>query len=109
MRGRPMIIKSQKALLYKKGFELQCPVRKNLYTKGQDLIVAMKIFYKSRRPDLDESLILDLLQGFVYENDRQVKMKYIEWGLDKENPRTYIVISTIDNKEKVLSTLLDII
>tara|TARA_R110000787_G_scaffold117478_3_gene228134 strand:+ start:265 stop:684 length:420 start_codon:yes stop_codon:yes gene_type:complete len=109
VRGRPMIIKSQKALLYKKGFELQCPVRKNLYTKGQDLIVAMKIFYKSRRPDLDESLILDLLQGFVYENDRQVKMKYIEWGLDKENPRTYIVISTIDNKEKVLSTLLDII
>ena len=107
VRGRPMFIKSKKALAYKKAFELQCPQRKNLYTKDQDLIVAMKIFYKTRRPDLDESLILDLLQGFVYENDRQVKMKYIEWGLDKKNPRTHIVISTIDNKEKVLSTLLD--
>ena len=67
----------------------------------------MKIFYKTRRPDLDESLILDLLEGLVYENDRQVKMKYIEWGLDKERPRTHIVISTIDNKEKVIETLLD--
>ena len=107
VRGRPMFIKSKKALAYKKAFELQCPQRKNLYTKDQDLIVAMKIFYKTRRPDLDESLILDLLQGFVYENDRQVKMKYIEWGLDKERPRTHIVISTIDNKEKVIETLLD--
>ena len=70
-------------------------------------MVAMKIFYKTRRPDLDESLILDLLEGLVYENDRQVKMKYIEWGLDKERPRTHIVISTIDNKEKVIETLLD--
>tara|TARA_R110000744_G_scaffold125117_1_gene230763 strand:- start:498 stop:923 length:426 start_codon:yes stop_codon:yes gene_type:complete len=109
VRGKPMIIKSQKALLYKKGFELQCPVRKNLYTKDQDLMVAMKIFYKSRRPDLDESLILDLLQGFVYENDRQVKLKYIEHGLDKENPRTSIVISTIDNKDNILKTFIDIL
>ena len=40
-----------------------------------------------------ESLILDLLQGFAYENDRQVKEKHIYWGLDKENPRTQIKIS----------------
>ena len=107
VRGRPMFIKSKKALAYKKAFELQCPSRKNLYTKGQDLIVAMKIFYKTRRPDLDESLILDLLQDLVYENDRQIKIKYIEHGLDKEHPRTTIIISTIDNKGKVLETLLD--
>jgi len=67
----------------------------------------MKIYYKTRRPDLDESLILDLLEGFVYQNDRQVKLKHIVWGLDKENPRTEIVISTIDNKDLVISTLLE--
>ena len=57
-----MFIKSKKALNYKKAFELQCPVREPLYEKGQDLVVAMKIYYKTRRPDLDESLILDLLE-----------------------------------------------
>jgi len=107
VKGRAMFIKSKKALNYKKAFELQCPVREPLYEKGQDLVVAMKIYYKTRRPDLDESLILDLLEGFVYQNDRQVKLKHIVWGLDKENPRTEIVISTIDNKELVVSTLLD--
>ena len=69
----------------------------------------MKIFYKTRRPDLDESLILDLLQGRVYENDRSVKSKFIEWGLDKENPRTLIVISSIDNKDLVRKTLVEIL
>lgn len=107
VKGRAMFIKSKKALNYKRGFELQCPVRKPLYEKGQDLAVAMKIYYKTRRPDLDESLILDLLEGFVYQNDRQVKLKHIVWGLDKENPRTEIVISTIDNKDLVISTLLE--
>ena len=107
VKGRAMFIKSKKALNYKKAFELQCPVREPLYEKGQDLVVAMKIYYKTRRPDLDESLILDLLEGFVYQNDRQVKLKHIVWGLDKENHRTEIVISTIDNKELVVSTLLD--
>ncbi len=109
VKGRAMFIKSKKALNYKRAFELQCPVREPLYEKGQDLAVAMKIYYKTRRPDLDESLILDLLEGFVYENDRQVKLKYISWGLDKVNPRTEIVISTIDNKELVISTLLEIV
>jgi hypothetical protein len=37
-------------------------------------------------------LILDLLQGVAYENDRQVKEKHIYWGLDKENPRCEIKV-----------------
>ena len=41
----------------------------------------MLIYYSSRRPDLDESLILDLMQGVIYKNDRQVKQKNIYWGL----------------------------
>ena len=67
----------------------------------------MKVFYKTKRPDLDESLILDLMEGLVYENDRQVKFKYVEWGLDRGNPRTLIVVSSIDNKDTVIKTLLE--
>ena len=48
------------------------------------------IYYASRRPDLDESLIMDLLQDVAYKNDRQVKAKIILHGLDKDNPRAEI-------------------
>ena len=109
MGGKPRFIKSKKALLYSRGFDHQCPIRREPFEKKEDLAVAMKIFYKTRRPDLDESLILDLLQGRVYENDRSVKSKFIEWGLDKENPRTLIVISSIDNKDLVRKTLVEIL
>ena len=107
--GKPRFIKSKKALLYGKAFDKQCPIRKEMFNKKQDLAVAMKIFYKTRRPDLDESLILDLLQGRMYENDRSVKSKSIEWGLDKNNPRSVIVISSLDNKDLVRTTLLEIL
>jgi len=61
-----------------------------------DVRVTMHIYYASRRPDLDESLILDLLQGVAYMNDRQVKEKHIYWGLDKERPRSEITVEKID-------------
>lgn len=60
-----------------------------------DVCVEIKIYYASRRPDLDESLILDLLQDVAYTNDRQVKEKHIYWGLDKENPRCEIKVSAL--------------
>jgi Holliday junction resolvase RusA-like endonuclease len=60
-----------------------------------DVAVHITIYYASRRPDLDESLILDLLQDVAYENDRQVKEKHIYWGLDKENPRCEIKVEKI--------------
>ncbi len=57
-----------------------------------DIKATIDIWYKSRRPDLDESLILDLLQGYAYINDRQIKEKHIYWHLDKENPRAVILL-----------------
>jgi len=91
------MIKSQKALNYADAFKQQCTPLAVLMTG--DVKVTMQIFYASRRPDLDESLILDLLQGVVYENDRQVKEKYIYWGLDPENPRTEIIVERISPVE----------
>jgi Holliday junction resolvase RusA-like endonuclease len=84
------LIKSQKALNYSDTFRLQCPPLAKLMTG--DLRVSMRIYYATRRPDLDESLILDLMQGLVYENDRQVKERHTYWGLDAENPRSEIII-----------------
>jgi Holliday junction resolvase RusA-like endonuclease len=92
--GRPMFIKSEKALTYAESFRKQCT--HNVHTPfACDVQVEMTIYYASRRPDLDESLILDLLQGVAYLNDRQVKRKVIDWGLDKENPRCVIRVSPL--------------
>lgn len=93
VRGKPMFIKSAKALAYAKAFKQQVPAGCEML--AGDVCVHIKIYYASRRPDLDESLILDLLQGVAYENDRQVKEKHIVWGLDKENPRCEITVEKI--------------
>lgn len=88
--NRPAFIKSQKARDYVNAFKLQCPKLTELM-QG-DLSVTMTIYYASRRPDLDESVILDCMQDLIYENDRQVKEKHVYWGLDKDNPRAEIKV-----------------
>lgn len=92
--GMSRLIKSKKALSYSDVFLQQCPPLPTLMTG--DLRITLHIFYASRRPDLDESLILDLLQGRVYVNDRQVKERHCYWGLDAERPRTEMIIEKID-------------
>jgi hypothetical protein len=91
--GMSRLIKSKKALTYSDVFRQQCGKLPTLMTG--DLRITLHIFYASRRPDLDESLILDLMQGLIYENDRQVKERHCYWGLDLENPRSEIIIEKI--------------
>lgn len=91
IRNKPAFIKSKKARDYAVAFDAQCPRLAPLMTG--DVQVEMTIFYASRRSDLDESLILDLLQGKIYQNDRQVKRKIIHWALDRHNPRADITIT----------------
>ena len=86
--GKPRFIKSKQALKYAEDFAWQCPKKETL--------IPMTIYYQNRRPDLDESLILDLMQGMIYENDRSVKEKHIFHGIDKENPRAEIEVNVID-------------
>ena len=90
------LIKSQKALDYSDVFRQQCPAITPLMSG--DIRMHITIYYASRRPDLDESLILDLLQGLVYVNDRQVKERHTYWGLDPENPRAEIIIEQLPKK-----------
>lgn len=94
IRGRPAFIKSDKARKYVTTFQAQCPQLEVPFEC--DVLVEMVIYYATRRPDLDESLILDCMQGAIYKNDRQVKQKMIYWGLDRENPRTIIKVSPCD-------------
>ena len=68
IRGRPAFIKSKKAREYVKIFDGQCPRLKTLLQ--DDVAVIITIYYKSRRPDLDESVILDVMQGLVYNNQK---------------------------------------
>jgi len=96
--GMSRLIKSQKALNYSVMFKQQAKPITPLIT--QDVRITLHIFYASRRPDLDESLILDLLQGVLYVNDRQVKEKHVYWGLDKENPRTEIILEVLPEEKK---------
>ena len=92
VRGKPMFIKSAKALAYAKAFKQQCASSEVFEC---DVAVTIRIWYASRRPDLDESLILDLLQEVAYKNDRQVKEKHIYWELDRVNPRCEIEVSAL--------------
>jgi Holliday junction resolvase RusA-like endonuclease len=96
VRGKTMFIKSAKALEYAKSFKQQvgAATQAGVMLEG-NVAIHITIYYASRRPDLDESLILDLLQGVAYENDRQVKEKHIYWGLDKEKPRCEIRVEKI--------------
>ena len=91
--GKPAFIKSKKALAYVKAVQAQVPIRKDLL-EG-DLRFTAHIFYASRRPDLDASLILDALQGRTMANDRQVKEIHLYHHLDKNNPRAVVTDEAI--------------
>lgn len=91
--GKVRVIKSEKALGFVRAFQYQCPVLEPMFLG--DVRVSMTIYYASRRPDLDESVVLDAMQGRVYANDRQVREKVIRWGLDPERPRVEFVVEPL--------------
>jgi len=90
--GKPFVafIKSPKALAFVDAVKAQ--VRPLARPLVGELTAYIQIFYANQRPDLDESLVLDALQGLVYANDRQVRTRIVDHGIDKENPRVEIAI-----------------
>lgn len=93
IKGVSRLVKSDKAQGYARDFLRQCPILDPLF-EG-DVHVEMDIYYASRRPDIDEHQILDLLQGRVYRNDRQVRRKTIQGHVDTASPRVAIRISLV--------------
>jgi Holliday junction resolvase RusA-like endonuclease len=102
---RPALIKSQKARAYERDALRQIPPAARVRLQGP-VRVTLRIFYASERPDLDESVILDVLQDRyvgkgerrelvqrgVYLNDRQVREKHVYHAIDRANPRAEIEV-----------------
>lgn len=88
--NRPASIKSDKARAFEASVKQQVKALPRLMT--EKLVVFIRIFYASERPDLDESIILDALQGLVYANDRQVREKHVYHAIDRKKPRFEIVV-----------------
>ena len=102
--NRPAIIKSQKAREYERTALLQIPTSARLMLTGK-LRFTAHIYYASERPDLDESVLLDVLQARrkhgqivrdgIYVNDRQVREKHVFHHIDRADPRAEIEIEEI--------------
>lgn len=106
---RAAVIKSKKARGYEHDALLQIPQHARQRLTGPVKLTA-KIFYASERPDLDESIVLDvlqdryhgkgdkrvLLQSGVYRNDRQVRERHVYHAIDRANPRAEIEIEALE-------------
>lgn len=109
-RSRPTVRKSDKALAYEESALRQVPPAARQRLEGP-VRVTLRIWYASERPDLDESVVLDVLQDRwkrpkdgservliqrgVYRNDRQVREKHVFHGIDPANPRTEIEVEPL--------------
>lgn len=103
--GRPASIKSDKARAYVQDALRQIPPAARMRLEGP-VSLTVRIFYATERPDLDESVILDVLQdqyagagplrrlvqAGVYRNDRQVRERHVFHAIDRKNPRAEIVV-----------------
>lgn len=117
---RTILRKGDKALSYESDALRQIPPRARQRLEGP-VRVTLRIFYASERPDLDESIVLDvlqdrwskrtkaaegepeperkLLQAGVYRNDRQVREKHVFHGIDRKNPRAEIVVEALQAQQ----------
>lgn len=116
VRSRPMSIKSKKALAFERYALRQIPPMYRVQLSGP-VRVTLRMFYASERPDLDESVIVDVLQdryarvkvggvsvrelvqAGVYANDRQVREKHVYHGIDRTNPRTEVIIEPLTSQQ----------
>jgi Holliday junction resolvase RusA-like endonuclease len=119
VKSRPMSIKSDKALAYERYALRQIPSNCRVQLSGP-VRVTLRIFYASERPDLDESVVLDVLQSRyakvkrrgvkarelvhpgVYVNDRQVREKHVFHGIDRTNPRAEVIVEPLAAQQSSL-------
>ena len=89
--GKVRVIKSAEALSYAASAALQAraQMRGAAPLEGR-LFASIEMFYRDERADLDESALLDALQGIAYVNDRQVRERLTVHRIDKTSPRTSI-------------------
>lgn len=88
IRGRPALIKSDKGLAFEATAALYVPTLDRPF--GGDAWMECRVFYASRRPDLDTSLVKDALQNRVLVNDRQVRHEVNSDFVDRDRPRVEV-------------------
>lgn len=112
---RMLFIKSEKARQYEHDALRQIPPPARRELQGP-VRVTLRIFYASERPDLDESVVLDVLQNRykgkaekrvliqrgVYANDRQVREKHVFHFIDRANPRAEIEVEALQAQQQGL-------
>lgn len=109
---RVAFIKSKEARAFFASALKQIPTRARQRLEGP-VRIALRIYYASNLPDLDEQLVLDclqdqwskrgkatggervLLQAGVYRNDRQIERRYCEKRIDANNPRVEVVVQSL--------------
>jgi len=92
--GRMRSIKSAKALSYVDEARAQIKPPPELFLGP--LAIEIRIHYASERPDLDPSLILDLLQGLIYANDRQIRqIVAVKEKKAPKLPRAYVKVERL--------------
>lgn len=110
---RPAFIKSDKARAYENDALPQIPERYKL-NFDMPLRITLHMYYASHRPDLDESIVLDVMQARfkkiggkrvcirngVYVNDRLVREKHVYHHIDKARPRVEIEIAAVEDEVK---------
>lgn len=90
IKGRPALIKSEKGLAFEALAALHVPALPQPF--DGDVWLECRVFYASRQPDLDSSLVRDALQGRVLANDRQVRAA-LEFGfIDRDRPRVEVTV-----------------
>jgi len=91
--GKPMSIKSSGAMEYAATFNHQLPKAARINYDGP-VSLRCRVWYPSRRNDLDIEYLKDLLQLYgVIKNDRQVFHQEAWKGRDPERPRIHFTIT----------------
>lgn len=86
-------IKSQKAQDWTEGALWQIKSQWKGRPISKECGLDIDVYYKTKRPDLDISLIMDALEkAGVYENDRLVHEIIAHKMYDKENPRVELEV-----------------
>ena len=85
--GKLLSIKSEKAMDYEQVFLSQVPQKARVNYLG-DVSLRVRVWYPSRRNDLDVSYLCDLLaKAEIIGNDRQIRHIDAWGGVSKDDPR----------------------
>jgi len=91
--GKPISIKSKECEEYAQSFKMQTMRNRPKTPLGGDISLKVRVWYQSRRSDLDIEFLKDLLQkSEIIANDRQIVHQEAWKGLDKECPRVVFSI-----------------